>query len=372
MKHTFHGFRRNNGTAGTRNHIGLLSSVICSSIVTNEIADQVPGGISIVHSNGCGQLGDDFHVTKNMLIGAAANPNLYASLFVGLGCETNQVSGLLKSMPKSKPFKGIGIQQMAGGKNTVETGVSIAGAWSEDAMKEKREPLPLSLLKVGVITVDTDEVSLKKMTPVVNRVIGKLLKNDVTVVVGLTKTLEPSGDVLAENLEDSASKQKLTTISEGLHRKRWKENQTYEVQGFTEEERTLASLEAGIIGNHPVVRLLDYNDEPEEAGLHVIKSSGNIVESLSNFTSIGCNIALIISSRGILTGAVAIPCMTVTPSGADNAFSELVDSKIDDEEAEQQAARIFENLLAIASGKETVLEAYELGEFSIPHVGTTF
>src|SRR5699024_11431920 len=103
---------------------------------------------------------------------------------------TNQISGLLESVPKSKPLKGIGIQQMAGGKNTIESGVSIAGSWSEEALKEKRETLPLSLLKVGVVAVDIDEQSLKKITPVVNGVINTLLKNDASVVMGLTDTLE--------------------------------------------------------------------------------------------------------------------------------------------------------------------------------------
>src|SRR5699024_12362998 len=127
MKHTFEGYIRSDGTVGTRNHIGIVSSVIWSSIVTSEISEKVQGAIPIIHSNGCAQLGDDFQVTKNMLVGVASNPNLYASLLVGLGCETNQISGLLESVRKSKHLKRIGIQLMAGVENTIESGVSIVG-----------------------------------------------------------------------------------------------------------------------------------------------------------------------------------------------------------------------------------------------------
>src|SRR5690625_2481533 len=372
MKNTFEGYVRSDGTAGTRNHIGIVSSVICSSIVTNEISEKVQGAIPIIHSNGCAQLGDDFQVTKNMLVGVASNPNLYASLLVGLGCETNQISGLLESVPKSKPLKGIGIQQMAGGKNTIESGVSIAGSWSEEALKEKRETLPLSLLKVGVVAVDIDEQSLKKITPVVNGVINTLLKNDASVVMGLTDTLEPAGDIIAENVEDIDLKQKLVNISEGMHRRRWKENKEYEVQSFSGEEKNIASLEARLIGTNKINSLLNYNEKPEEKGLHLMKSSSNIVETLSNIASIGCNFAIILSSRGILTSSVAIPCMTIAPQDSGGSFEELVDYKVAEGKTNKQVEKVFQDLISFASGKQTVLEEYELGEFSIPHVGTTF
>lgn len=372
MKNTFEGYLRSDGTAGTRNHIGIVSSVICSSIVTNEISEKVQGAIPIVHSNGCAQLGDDFRVTKNMLVGVASNPNLYASLLVGLGCETNQISGLLESIPKTKPLKGIGIQQMAGGKNTIETGISIASSWSEEAEKEKRETLPLSQLKVGVVTVDIDEESLKKMTPVVSELINMLIENDASVVMGLTDTLEPAGDVIAENVDDIELKQKLVNISEGLYRRRWKENTEYEVPSFSNEEKNLASVEAKLIGTNKIKNLLNYNDNPEEQGLHLMKSTRNIVETLSNFASIGCNFAIVLSSRGVLTSSVAIPCMTIAPQDPSASFDELVDYKIDDGQTDQQAETAFNDLLSYASGKQTVLEEYDLGEFSIPHVGTTF
>src|SRR5699024_7191280 len=222
------------------------------------------GAIPIVHSNGCAQLGDDFQVTKNMLVGVASNPNLYASLLIGLGCETNQISGLLKSIPKNKPLEGIGIQQMAGGQNTIDAGISIASEWSEEAIKEERQHLPLSQLNVGIVTVDIDEESLKKMTPVINGVINTLLENSVNVIMGLTDTLEPAGDLLAKNADDVNLKQRLNNVSNKLNRKRWKENKEHKPKVFSKEEKRLASYEANLIGSNKIISLLDYNDKPNE------------------------------------------------------------------------------------------------------------
>src|SRR5699024_4621985 len=114
---------RDDGKVGTRNFVGIVSSVICSSAVVREISERVSGTIPIVHGNGCAQLGDDFKLTKNMLIGMSSSPNIHSALLVGLGCETNQVGGLLRNIPKVKPIEGIGIQQLAGGTNTIEKGV---------------------------------------------------------------------------------------------------------------------------------------------------------------------------------------------------------------------------------------------------------
>ncbi|WP_260287140.1 UxaA family hydrolase [Peribacillus aracenensis] len=372
MVHTFRGYLRRDGSAGTRNHIGIISSVICSSVVTNEIANKVSGSVPIVHANGCAQLGDDFQVTKNMLTGVAENPNFYGALLIGLGCETNQVTGLLEVIPKTKPIEGFGIQQMAGGRNTVERGVSIASTWSKEADEEERKELPVSLLKVGIVTEDIDEESLKTVIPVVSDFLNLLIKNGVTVVFGLTNSLEPAGDVLAVNTNNSELKKRLTHLGEALSRRRWEEAKEYNRKGFSEEDRKIAKLEAQLLGENEIQSLLNYNEKPEGIGLHLIKVSGSIVETLSNFASVGCNISIVISKRGILTSSNILPCITVAPNSEHKSSNEFLDCGITAGQIEQQVVSLFSELLSVSSGKLTELEEYELGEFAIPHIGTTF
>ena len=372
MVHTFQGYLRSDGSAGTRNHIGIISSVICSSVVTNEIASKVSGSVPIVHANGCAQLGDDFQVTKNMLSGAAENPNFYGALLVGLGCETNQVEGLLKAIPKTKPIEGFGIQQMAGGRNTVERGVSTANVWSKEAEEEERQELPVSLLKIGVVTEDIDEATLEKVNPVVSGFLNLLITHGATVIFGLTKTLEPAGDIMASTIQNDELKNRLIHLHEGLSRRRWEEAKKYKRPEFSRVEKQLANLEARLLGDNEIQSLLTYNEKPKRNGLHLIKASGSIVETLSNFASVGCNISIVISKRGILTSSNILPCITVGPDTYGESSNEFVDYKIGTSQIEQQIQSLFAELLSISSGKLTQLEEYELGEFAIPHVGTTF
>ncbi|MBY0223179.1 UxaA family hydrolase [Sporosarcina aquimarina] len=372
MSYTFKGYLRKDGSAGTRNHIGIISSVICSSTVTNDIASKVDGAVSIIHSNGCAQLGDDFNVTKSMLSGVAENPNFYSNLLIGLGCETNQVSGLLATIDKSKPIEGFSIQQMAGGTNTAAKGVAIAGEWSKEITEEKRMELPISKLTVGIITIDIDEQKLKAITPVVSALIDTLLKNDSTVVSSLTRTLEPGGDYLAEKAEDMRAKVELRTLSKGLNRRRWESDKDYALRSFSAEERSLAAEEARLLGSHRLEGLLDINEKPGGKGLYLLKSSENIVESLSNFASVGCNVALIVSADGVLVTSNVIPCISIAPQDDSQSPRDYVDIYIGNDDKEQQIAALLEKLIQVSSGELTALEAYELGEFAIPHIGTTF
>lgn len=374
MNYSFEGYSRDDGRAGTRNYVGIISSVICSSAVVREISQNARGSIPFVHSNGCSQIGDDLALTKNMIVGVASNPNINSALLVGLGCETNQVSGLLKSIPKTKPIKGIGIQQLSGGANTVQKGVAIAEDWIEKASKQSRVTLPLSTLTIGIINEDLEIGDLNVVASTIGRVVDNLVDQNVNVIMGLSKTLEPAGIELAKRVVDVKENEKLTLLSKGLQRRRWDktENGTMSYNEFSEDQTKLAMLEIKMTGTKPINSILNYGELPKSKGLHLMSVSSNLVESLSKMASSGCSIVLIVSSRGVLTGAAALPCMTLTPKSVKNTFDELVDYKFIKDEVDNHEEKIITALLEVCSGKKTKLEELELGEFSIPHLGTTF
>lgn len=374
MKYSFEGYSRDDGNAGTRNYVAIVSSVICSSAVVREISERVSGTISIVHSNGCAQLGDDLQLTKNMLVGVASNPNLHSALLVGLGCENNQVSGLVKSIPKIKPIKAIGIQELGGGENTINKGLLITEQWVKEAADQKRKTFPLSSLTVGILSVDLDFDSLTKVAPTIGEVVNRLVDEGVKVVMGLSKTLEPAGVLLSERVSKTEEKEKLIKASEGLQRLRWdnitKGSSTHDE--FSEEQTKLAILESKMTGIKSINGILDYGEIPTNNGLHLTSISSNLVESLSKMASSGCSVVLMVSNRGILTGSVALPCLTIIPENNEKSFNELVDYTITEGNVNEHAEKIIKDLVEVCSGKQTKLEELDLGEFSIPHLGTTY
>ncbi len=109
---TFEGIVRDDGRVATRNYIGVLTSVNCSATAARAIADHfrrdvrpealadypnVDGVVALTHGMGCATAadGEELRVLRRTLGGYARHANFAAVLVVGLGCETNQIQGLV-------------------------------------------------------------------------------------------------------------------------------------------------------------------------------------------------------------------------------------------------------------------------------------
>src|SRR3954471_22527288 len=106
---TFMGIVRSNGQVATRNYIGILSTVNCSATVVHKIAEyftperladfpNIDGVCAFAHGTGCGMemTGEPMDLLRRTMAGYARHANLAGALIIGLGCERNQLSGLMK------------------------------------------------------------------------------------------------------------------------------------------------------------------------------------------------------------------------------------------------------------------------------------
>jgi len=113
LRATFEGYVRPGGRTGTRNYIGVLTSVNCSASVAKFIAEEInrsgvledypgiDGAVAFVHGTGCGlaAYGEGFDVLRRTQWGYATHPNLGAAVMVGLGCEHTASSKAITSRP---------------------------------------------------------------------------------------------------------------------------------------------------------------------------------------------------------------------------------------------------------------------------------
>ncbi len=90
--------------------IGLLTTVNCSASVSRFIAAEVEkrgllrdyptidGIVALTHATGCGlpTAGDGFELLRRTLVGYANHPNFGGILLVSLGCEINELQGLME------------------------------------------------------------------------------------------------------------------------------------------------------------------------------------------------------------------------------------------------------------------------------------
>ncbi len=135
---TFMGYRRENGSVGTRNYIAIVTSVNCSATAAHRIADafgpeelaqypNVDGVVAFVHGTGCGMAGDGdgFEALQRVMWGYARHPNHAGVVMVGLGCEMNQIDWLLEAwgLKQGPLFQAMNIQGVAGLRQTIERGI---------------------------------------------------------------------------------------------------------------------------------------------------------------------------------------------------------------------------------------------------------
>src|ERR1700756_3247056 len=155
---TFEGIRRPDGRIATRNYIGILTSVNCSAHVAGLVADvfrknpftgenpladfpNVDGVVALTHKTGCGMTQDEpLALLRPTLGGYARHANFAAVVVLGLGCEVNQIGGLMQEQKLAGRLRELEIQQIGGTRKTVEAGVAFVREALADANNVRREP----------------------------------------------------------------------------------------------------------------------------------------------------------------------------------------------------------------------------------------
>src|SRR2546430_3434550 len=165
---TFDGIRRPDGRVATRNYIGILTSVNCSAHVAGMVADvfkknpftgdnpladfpNVDGVVALTHKTGCGMTQDEpLTVLRRTLGGYARHANFFAVIVLGLGCEVNQIGGLMKEQKLAGRLRELEIQEIGGNRKAVESGVAFVREALADANNVKREPVSASELTAAL------------------------------------------------------------------------------------------------------------------------------------------------------------------------------------------------------------------------------
>ncbi|HGG5249136.1 TPA: UxaA family hydrolase, partial [Salmonella enterica subsp. enterica serovar Paratyphi B] len=157
----FFGWRRPDGKVGIRNLVLILPSVACAAETCAQISRQVKGTVYIPNQNGCGQTEGDLKITQDVLAGLAANPNVYGTILVGLGCENNQVDIMEKLIRErtNKPLRKLTIQENGGVLSTISLGAQWAHEMVAEASQLTRWPFPVSELLVGTNCGGSDPTS---------------------------------------------------------------------------------------------------------------------------------------------------------------------------------------------------------------------
>ena len=231
----FMGIRRDDGRVATRNYIGILTSVNCSATVARAIADHfrrdvrpealadfpnVDGVVALTHGLGCGidMQGEGIAVLRRTLAGYAVHPNFASVLFVGLGCETNQIDGVLDAAGpagRTAKLRSFTIQDSGGTRKTIERGIAMVKELLADANRVQRVPVPASHLCVGLQCGGSDGYSGISANPALGAAVDRLVRHGGTAILSETPEIYGAEHLLTRRAASQAVGDKL------LARIRW-------------------------------------------------------------------------------------------------------------------------------------------------------
>jgi altronate hydrolase len=387
---TFEGYRRANGRAGTRNYVGILTSVNCSATVARYIAEaanrvgvseQFPntdGVVSFVHGTGCGMAGsgEGFDILKRTQWGYSANPNLGAVLLIGLGCETFQIGHLkrLYGIEESETFRTMTIQDTGGTRKTIEQGLERVKEMLGVADKARRETLPASELILALQCGGSDGYSGITANPALGVAADMVVKNGGTAILSETPEIYGAEHLLTRRAKNRAVGEKLV---ERIH---WWEDYTRRNHGemnnnpshgnkagglTTILEKSLGAAAKG--GSTTLNAVYEYAEPVTEKGFVFMDTPGLDPVSATGQVAGGANILAFTTGRGSAYGCKPVPSIKLaTNTPMYERMVEDMDINCGDILAgvsvEDKGQQIFEEILAVASGKHTKSEELGYGD----------
>jgi altronate hydrolase len=393
---TFLGYRRPSGLAGTRNYIAVISSVNCSASVAKYVARRfspaelkafpsVDGVVALAHSSGCGmQFEGPMHQMLNRVMGGMArHPNVGAYLLVGLGCEQASLDHLIRDQGlvqiAGTPESGQGppvfsMQDWGGTAKTVDAAVRAIADMLPQVNDVQREPISASEIILGTECGGSDGSSGITANPAVGIASDMIVACGGTTILGETTEIFGAEHLLTRRARSAEVAEKL------LERIRWWQWYTKTLGAELDNNPSLGNKQGGLTtiaekslgavakaGSTALVDVYQYAEPVTAKGFVVMDTPGYDPPSVTGMVAGGANVVVFTTGRGSCFGCKPTPSIKI-------ATNTLMYEKMSDDmdinagtvlegiPVEQVGQAIFEEILAVASGKPTKSESQGIGD----------
>ena len=392
---TFQGYRRQNGKIGTRNYIGIVSTVNCSATTSKYAAQKfdqqiladfphVDGIVPLVHRGGCAIQygGDDHQQLTRTLANVARHPNIGAYIVIGLGCETAQASflmengGLLQLGNSPSPNQPLvmNIQDQGGVAKTVKRAVAQIHEMLPEINRARREAIPVSELMLGLECGGSDGNSGTTANPALGYCSDMLVAHGGTSVLSETPEIYGGEHLLTRRAVTREVGEAL------LERIRWwieytaKFGQRIDINpsvgnkkgGLTTiYEKSLGAIAKG--GTSALRGVYQYGELIDKKGFVIMDTPGYDPASVTGLVAGGAHVVCFTTGRGSCFGCKPVPTIKIATNTP--MYDRMIDDMdnnagkiLDGVSLEEVGREIFEEVVAVASGKKTKSEEQGIGD----------
>lgn len=318
----FMGWKRPDGRFGIRNHVLVLPASVCASDVTDQISRRVQGTVTFHNQNGCSQVPSDQQLTMDVMAGYAANPNVWGTLVVSLGCENCQMNLVVEAIRErtNKPIRQLIIQKEGGTLKTVEAGVRVAREMVEQAARETRVSADISNIILGTECGGSDPTSGLAANPLVGMISDWLVDQGATSILSETPELIGAEHILARRAVNARVGQQIYGIiyryEEAMARvgekiREGNPSPGNKAGGITSlEEKSLGCIHKS--GHAQIQAVYDYAKQVDAKGLVIMDTPGNDPSSVAGMVAGGAQIVVFTTGRGTPTGHPLAPVIKIT------------------------------------------------------------
>ena len=401
---TFRGIRRPDGRVATRNYIGILTSVNCSAHVASLIANafephpilgldpladypNVDGVVALTHKSGCGMApGEPLRLLRRTLAGYARHPNFSHIVVIGLGCEVNQIGGLLEEQRLADRVRNMDIQALGGTRKTVEAGIAFVREILAESNGVERETVPASELILALQCGGSDGYSGITANPALGVASDLLVESGGSVILSETTETYGAEHLFTRRAVRPEVGQKLVDLMgwwEEYTRREGSEINANPSPGnkagglTTILEKSLGAMAKA--GRTNLVDVVKYAEPVTAKGFTFMDTPGYDPVSATGQVAGGANLICFTTGRGSVFGCKPAPSVKIATNSA--MFRRLEDDMdvncgtvLDGEESVEEAGhRIFDLVLRVASGEKTKSELSGFGaaEFAPWQIGAT-
>lgn len=386
----FEGYHRADGGVGTRNYIGILSTVNCSATVAKMAAASLneagelaalgyDGVVPVTHGSGCAMNteSEGFAFLERVIAGYARHPNFAFVLIIGLGCETNQVKQLVakSGLDDDSRLSYFNIQEAGGTRASVRLACERLLEMARSRKPAERRPASLEHLTVALQCGGSDGYSGITANPALGHAADLIVAHGGRVILSETPEIYGAEHLLLDRAVDAAVAGKL------LERIAWWKHYT-RINGAelnnnpspgnkagglsTILEKSLGAVAKG--GSSSLNGVLEYAEPCREPGFNFMDSPGYDPVSVTGQIASGSNMVCFTTGRGSVSGFKPAPCLKLaTNTAMFEAMQEDMDINcgtiVDGAASVEDVGReIFERILAVASGELSASEALGYGD----------
>jgi len=322
----------------------------------------------ITHTGGCGSIRQDSEALAKLLAGYLNNPNVAGVTVLSLGCQNLQIQVFNDAVNKINPNNKKPVlmyEQQAIG--TVETMLTAIIKDTFEAIKKankiKREPAPLSKLKVGLKCGGSDGFSGISANPTLGHTTDLLTALKATSILAEFPELCGVEQELVNRCIEEKDADKFLALMKAFEKSVVDAGSGFDMNPspgnikdglITDAMKSAGAAKKG--GTSPIVDVLDYGEYTTKAGLNLLCTPGNDVESVTAMVGSGANIVLFTTGLGTQTGNPITPVIKIS-SNTDLAkkMPDIIDFNTGavitgEKNIAEMGEELLDHIIAVASG----------------------